>query len=197
MDKLLEELSSMQQIYGLIFSLSNKLQIIGDERLEKSNLTTKQFMMIVALLHIENEEVTVNNIAKKLGTSKQNTAILVKSLEKKGFLKSQTSLTDKRALNIELTELGKEETAVVSERFAYFLLDIFSKFELEELQILKKLISKLYYENIDNNELFELDESDKMLVEDQDEMSKRMYKDLAEYNRKIRKCDVDENSRGN
>jgi DNA-binding MarR family transcriptional regulator len=189
MEELLEKLASMQQIYGLIFSLSNRLQNIGDEKLEQSELTTKQFMTIVALLHLNPGETTIQNIAKKLGSSKQNTAIIIKNLEKKGFVQTKKSATDKRALNVELTDIGKEETAVVSEIFSYFLLDVFKDFDMGTLHQMKELISKLYYENTDVNTdtLFEMDKSNEILIDKQDEIGKEMLNKIYEYDNGIRK----------
>ena len=69
-EKELHDLFLMQQVYGTLFSLINKLQITGDKYL--NTLTSRQFMTIVAILHLHGEEATMNNIARKLGTSRQN-----------------------------------------------------------------------------------------------------------------------------
>ena len=83
-EKELHDLFLMQQVYGTLFSLTNKLQISGDSYFEK--LTSRQFMAIVAILHLPQEETTINNIARKLGTSKQNANRMISSLEKTGYV---------------------------------------------------------------------------------------------------------------
>jgi len=52
----------IQQIYITIFSLTNKLQIKGDGYYE--HLTSRQFMAIVVILHLPENETTLNNIAR-------------------------------------------------------------------------------------------------------------------------------------
>ncbi|MGO0807358.1 hypothetical protein ACTPEF_26285, partial [Clostridioides difficile] len=42
-----------------------------------------QYMTILSILHLPEEETTLNNIARKMGTSKQNINRLVANLEKK------------------------------------------------------------------------------------------------------------------
>ena len=82
-EKELYDLFLMQQVYGTLFSLINKLQITGDKYL--NTLTSRQFMTIVAILHLHGEEATMNNIARKLGTSRQNANRMISGLEKAGY----------------------------------------------------------------------------------------------------------------
>lgn len=78
--KELKDLFLMQQSYATLFSTLNKIQSRGDDYYE--SLTSRQFMTMVAILHLPEEETTFNNIAKKLGTSKQNINRLVSGIEK-------------------------------------------------------------------------------------------------------------------
>lgn len=78
---ILREIFLMQQTYATLFSLTNKLQIHGDEYLER--LTARQFMAMTAIGHLPENETTLNNIARKLGTSKQSAKQLITIIEKK------------------------------------------------------------------------------------------------------------------
>ena len=104
-EKELHDLFLMQQAYGTLFSLINKLQIAGDTYFD--GLTSRQFMTIVAILHLPEEETTINNIAQKLGTSKQNANRMVAGIEKLGYVTVVPSPKDKRATNVLLTDMGK------------------------------------------------------------------------------------------
>lgn len=42
-------------------------------------------MLIIAVLHLKEDETTLNNIASKLSTSKQNINTLVNGMVKKGY----------------------------------------------------------------------------------------------------------------
>lgn len=105
-EKELYDLHLIQQVYGTLFSLINKLQISGDQYL--GSLTSRQFMTITALLHLPEDEATINNIARKLGTSKQNANRMIASIEKQGYITTFPSEKDKRAINVRLTSTGKK-----------------------------------------------------------------------------------------
>jgi DNA-binding MarR family transcriptional regulator len=142
-DKELYLLHIMQQAFSSLFSVSNKLQIIGDHYCEP--LTSRQYMAMLAVLHLPKDETTLINVAKKLGTTKQNITQLVKSLEKKSFLFIRPSEKDKRAVNISLTEQGMEAVIKCGKEFGVnFMADIFKEFTKEEIETLWKLLIKLH-----------------------------------------------------
>jgi len=141
-EKELHDLFLMQQVYGTLFSLINKLQITGDKYL--NTLTSRQFMTIVAILHLHGEEATMNNIARKLGTSRQNANRMISGLEKAGYVNIVPSTTDKRASNVSLTKKGEEVTINASTKAVEFMADIFKEFQTSELENLWSLLKKLY-----------------------------------------------------
>lgn len=133
----------MQQAYSSIISVSNKLQITGDQYCEP--LTTRQYMTILAVLHLAKDETTLINIAKKLGTTKQNITQLVKSLKKKDFVSIIPSKKDKRSVNVCVTDLGMDVMIKCGKDAAIdFMADIFKDFTKEEIETLWKLLVKLY-----------------------------------------------------
>lgn len=141
-NKELHDLFLMQQAYGTLFSLINKLQIAGDTYFD--GLTSRQFMTIVAILHLTEEETTINNIARKLGTSKQNANRMVSSIEKLGYIEIIPSPKDKRATNVRFTDIGKQKIIECSQYAVDFMADIFKHFATEELETLWNLLRKLY-----------------------------------------------------
>lgn len=141
-EKELHDLFLMQQAYGTLFSLTNKLQIMGDTYFD--GLTSRQFMTIVAILHLAEEETTINNIARKLGTSKQNANRMVSGLEKLGYIKIIPSTKDKRATNVRFTDAGKQKIVESSQSATDFMADMFHNFSTEEVETLWHLLHKLY-----------------------------------------------------
>ncbi|PRX31749.1 DNA-binding MarR family transcriptional regulator [Orenia metallireducens] len=133
----------MQQSYSSLISVSNKLQITGNQYCEK--LTSRQYMAMLAVLHLPEDETTIVNIAKKLGTTKQNIAQIIKSLEKKDFIYVKTSEKDKRAVNVCLTDSGIDIMVKSGASISVdFMADIFKGFNKEEIETLWKLLKKLY-----------------------------------------------------
>jgi DNA-binding MarR family transcriptional regulator len=136
------ELFLMQQTYATLFSLANKLQVEGDKYFQ--SLTGRQFMAMVAIIHLPEEETTLNNIAAKLGTTKQSVKQLIEIIEKKGYVITLPSLKDKRAVNLKITESGKQVMLECNERGLHFFVDLFKNFTAGEMEILWGLLKKLY-----------------------------------------------------
>lgn len=149
----------IEQIYATIFSLTNKIQVQGDRHLEK--LTTRQFIAMVAIAHLKEDETTLNNIASKLGTTKQSVKQLVTIIEEKGYVITVPSPKDKRAVNVRITEAGKQVMCECGEKSAGFMANLSKNLSIEEMEILWLLLKKLYRfdgqeqdgfeENIDSN----------------------------------------------
>lgn len=149
----------MEQVYSSLISVSNKLQATGDKY--SVPLTSRQYMTALAILHLPEDETTFNNIAGKLGATKQNITQLVNSLCKKGFAEIVPSPKDKRAVNVHLTVSGiKTLTECGVSVSIDFMADTFKDFEQEELEILWKLLKKLY--RFDGVELDGLEENVKV-----------------------------------
>ena len=142
-EKEFEILHTMQQTYAALFLTSNKIQIAGDKYCEP--LTSRQYMVMLAILHIENGKRTFNNIAQKIGTTKQNTTQLIKVLEKKGYVDVEPSKYDKRSVNVNVTEQGYKVLSQCSETGGINLMaDLFKNFSDDEVKILWDLLKKLY-----------------------------------------------------
>ncbi|MDS0525254.1 MarR family transcriptional regulator [Clostridium sp. SHJSY1] len=139
----LELLHIMQQTFSSLFSVSNKIQVLGDQYCE--SLTSRQYMTMLAVLHLSEDERSFINIAKKLGTTKQNVTQLIKSLEKKKFVSVIPSIKDKRAVNVSLTDEGMEAVIQCGKDTGLkFVVDLFKEFSKEEIETLWKLLVKLY-----------------------------------------------------
>jgi DNA-binding MarR family transcriptional regulator len=142
-NKELRLLHLMQQVYSSLISVSNKLQTTGDKYCVP--LTSRQYMTVLAMLHLPEEETTIVNIANKLGVTKQNVTQLIKSLEKKGLVAIAPSKKDRRAVNVRLTDLGLETMVNCGSNMTVdFMADVFNGFGEKELETLWNLLIKLY-----------------------------------------------------
>ena len=145
----------IQQIYATLFSLTNKLQIKGDEFCEE--ITSRQFMSLVAIIHLPENETTLNNIARKLGTTKQSVKQMITILENKGFVLTVPSEYDKRAVNVRITESGAKAMTVCAEKSMCFFATLSRDFSIEEMEILWTLLKKLYRFDGEEQDGFEED----------------------------------------
>jgi DNA-binding MarR family transcriptional regulator len=149
-EKELDILDDMHQTYSLLFIALNKIQVEADSHLE--NLTLRQLMLLIAIAHLDPQEATIVNIASTLGTSKQNVNRLVSYMVNAGHLSSESSQTDKRSVNIRITEKGlsvMQKNTINSNR--YFL-NLFKNFTKEEISTFRKILSKLTnYDHVSQN----------------------------------------------
>ncbi|MFS0782939.1 MarR family winged helix-turn-helix transcriptional regulator [Bacillus sp. 1P06AnD] len=170
------ELFLMQQTYATLFSLANKIQVKSDKYLEP--LTSRQYMVMVAIAHLPEDETTLNNIARKLGTTKQSTKQLITIIEKKGYVHIVPSRKDKRAINVKITNNGKKVLLVVAEKGIFLLEDLFKKFSTEELETMWELLKKLYSFDDEVHDGFE-EEGNLNMDEDTDELQMNIMKEFG------------------
>lgn len=136
------EMFLWQQTYATLFSLSNKLQVYGDKYI--GDLTSRQLMTMIAIAHLPKDQASLNGIARKLGTTKQNVKQLITALEKKGYVNIMSSERDKRACNIVITESGQTVFLECFTRGMSFFSDIFKDFTEDELENFWGYLKKLY-----------------------------------------------------
>lgn len=170
-----QELFLMEQTYATLFSVSNKIQVQGDRYLAK--LTSRQNMAMIAIAHLKEEEATINNVARKLGATKQSTKQLITILEEKGYLVSCPSPVDKRAVNLKITETGKQAMLECMEKGIYFFTELFRGFSGEELENLWGMLKKLYCFDGEEQDGFE-EESELDLAPDQYEVQERVLQEF-------------------
>jgi DNA-binding MarR family transcriptional regulator len=149
----INNLDDMQQIYSLLFIILSKLQADFDSKLE--GLTSRQLMLMIAIAHLNPNEASIINISKILGTSKQNVNRLVASMINNGFLKSNPNTSDKRSVNIGITETGMELIQKNTLKANQYLQYIFHDFDCDEIKILRKMLERLADYDGSHDEHFE------------------------------------------
>lgn len=104
---IIEELNMTQRekqqyIFGSIFLLANKLQLLGDKVTQE--LTLKQWFLLNIMQQMDNKTPNYSDIAKAVGTSRQNVSKMISVLHKKGMVELHPSKTDKRAIYVTLSK---------------------------------------------------------------------------------------------
>ncbi len=163
------EIFLMQQTYATLFSLANKIQVKADKCL--GSMTSRQMMAMVAIAHLQEDQTTLNNIARKLGTTKQSVKQIITIMERKGYVVTVPSQQDKRAVNVKVTEYGKKVSLEVSEKGIYFFADVFKAFKPEEMETLWGLLKKMYRFDGEGQDGFE-EEGNMDIEVDQEEQTR-------------------------
>ena len=155
------ELFLMQQAYSVLTALTIKLD--KQNKHDFKELSSRQYFVIVSILHLPRGKTSLTDIAKMLGTSKQSINKLLVGLKKKGYVNVKENEADKRRQSIDITDAGIKAMLTHAEQRIPLLKKFFSEFAEEDLSVLLRLLSKLYmfdgveYNNIEKetNEMLE------------------------------------------
>jgi DNA-binding MarR family transcriptional regulator len=143
-DKRIMDISEKRKlIFGSIFLLANRLQVMGDQYLEKEGMTTKQWFMTAMISQFGKNPPTLSEVAELMGSSRQNVKQLALKLEEKEFLKIEKDLHDARALRLKLTDKSQAFWDKRQEQDEQFIKDIFEGLGEEEIDMMLKSFKKL------------------------------------------------------
>jgi len=136
----MNELEQKAYIFGTIFTLSNQLQVLGDEF--DKNITIKQWLFILGVSQF-NEPPTISEVANFIGYSRQNAKRIAAALQQRGFVEIVKDSNDARALRIGLTPKCREYFEKRDKREIEFLEKIFTGFDAELTHSLYKGLIRL------------------------------------------------------
>lgn len=132
----------MSQTYATLFSVMNKIKSLGDKSI--GELTSRQLMVFIAILHLPEEEATLKCVASKLGATKQSTAQVIESLKKRGLLETVPSKLDGRAVNIKILDKARPVFEDSNKKGWKFFDKLFHEFTTNELEVFWTMLKKLY-----------------------------------------------------
>lgn len=142
----MDDMKEKAFIFGSIFTLSNKLQVLGD-KFDKS-LTVKQWLLLAGIHKSGRDNPKISEVAGIIGNSRQNVKKMALILEKAGFLTIENDSYDARAQRIRLTPKCLDYLLEREKRESDFLEQLFESFNSIELKGLSNGISRLE-KNID------------------------------------------------
>lgn len=123
---------NQQYIFGYIFLLANKLQMLGDQLTEE--ITLKQWFLLNMIRNMENRFPNFNDIAEVMGTTRQNVSKTISVLEKKGMVNLHPSPRDQRSIYVELTQKSLKYFHDKEDIGNLFLDRIFSGIDEKEIE---------------------------------------------------------------
>ena len=130
-------------IFGSLFLLANKLQVIGDQFLGEDDMTTKQWFLTVLISQFEDGAPTLSEVAELMGSSRQNVKQLALKLQEKDFLRIEKDENDARATKLKLTEKSRAFWDKRQDKDNEFIRDLFRAFNENEIDILFNSFNKL------------------------------------------------------
>jgi DNA-binding MarR family transcriptional regulator len=130
-------------IFGSIFLIANRLQVLGDKYLGVDGITTKQWFLNVMISQFGDNPPTLSEVAELMGNSRQNVKQLALKLEEKGFLNIRKDDEDARALRLKLTDKGREFWAKRRKQDTEYVAEIFKDLSEEEILNMFKGFEKI------------------------------------------------------
>lgn len=134
-------LKEQAYIFGSIFTLSNKLQSLGDKFDE--NLTVKQWLLLAGIFNSGSDSPTISEVADIIENSRQNVKKMVLILEREGYVKVKKDPKDARIQRISLTEKCRNYLKNREKSEEEFLAKLFNGFGQDEIKAMVNSISKL------------------------------------------------------
>lgn len=140
-----DKISAEAYVYEMIFTLSNRMQCVGDRR--DDAVTTIQGFLVANLTLFEDYQLNLGEMAQMLGTSRQNVKKTSDLLVKKGYVDLKKDSEDGRNIRIALTDKGREYYQIREAQEAAYLEKLFEG--LDEDQVIQmKNGFKVLLENI-------------------------------------------------
>jgi DNA-binding MarR family transcriptional regulator len=139
----MDVIDKQKYIFGSLFLIANKLQVLGDQYLGRDGVTTKQWLLTVMISQFYDNPPILSKVAELMGSSRQNVKQLALKLEKKEMLNIHKDEQDARALRLKLTEKSKMFWEKRQEQDEQYVENLFENFSEEEIDIFFKGIGKL------------------------------------------------------
>lgn len=136
-------LDKQKFIFGSLFLIANKLQVVGDQYLGKDDMTVKQWFLTVMISQFRDAPPTLSEIAELMGSSRQNVKQLALKLEKKDFLRIEKDPKDARALRLKLTEKSNLYWGKRENEDNKFIVELFKEFSEDEINVMYRGFNKL------------------------------------------------------
>jgi MarR family 2-MHQ and catechol resistance regulon transcriptional repressor len=108
---------------------------------EKFDLTIHQFGVLELLFHRGSS--TIGAITKLILSTPGNITVVIKNLEKKGYIELSQDKKDKRIKVVSITKIGRELIESLFPQHIENMREIFSGISLEEIEILAIMLRKL------------------------------------------------------
>ena len=138
----LKNIDEKYAIYGMLFSLSNRIQTIGDKSFEDSKITMKQHFLMIGLSIFEGPP-TLREMGELIGCSYQNVKRMAEHLQRETYLNIVQDKNDKRKLLLVSTGRIEKLAESTTEMTVSFLDKLYKDIGKEELETTLATLKKM------------------------------------------------------
>lgn len=132
------------ELFGALFVLMEQITLAVEHRLEPFGLTSRQWLLLGVLDRaFAGRAPTISEATAVFGTSRQNVKQVALQLERKGWLRLERDLTDRRMLRLALTDrLSVFRDPQVQADQAAFILTVFGGLSSNERRRLLSMVTR-------------------------------------------------------
>jgi len=130
-------------LFGALFIVANRLQVLGDRLLEENKLTMKQWLLAVAVEKLFDHDPSVSETASIIGSSRQNVKQLALKLEKRGFMIILEDPLDKRIQRLKVDQSFHDYWSLREDKDEIFLDQVFENIDHEKLKTTVEVLFQL------------------------------------------------------
>ena len=127
----------------LCMHVHGKLLESRNNMLRAQGVNETLFMALMILDTKDSHSIQPSDLSAALGSSRTNATRIADELEKNGWIERKESHNDRRCLHLHLTEKGSEFLSGLLPPQHKALIDIWSSLDIDEKQLLDKLMRKL------------------------------------------------------
>jgi len=132
-----------KDLFGMIFMLAQRWQVIGDLELKNSGITTKQWFLLVTLHALFDSPPNLNDLALSMGSTRQNVKQLAINLEKRGFIEIYQDEHDRRVQRFKLTPKNQSFWDARQENDKRFMASLFEDLPSNDIATTRQTIMAL------------------------------------------------------
>ena len=136
----LQNVTEEYGIYGMLFSLSNRIQTIGDRNFK--DITLKQQFLMIALEMFE-QPPTLKEMGELIGCSYQNVKRMAEHLKKERYIDILQDKSDRRKLLLVSTGKIEKMAEESREATAKFMENLYREIPREDLELTLKTLKKM------------------------------------------------------
>ncbi len=137
-------MKTLHKINILMLEVLNDIVKLEELFLKKNKFKDISIKELRTLEAINNSTIkNMGNIAKKLGITLGTLTVSITNLEKKGYVRREKSLKDRRIVNIKLTEKSKIMMKIHRKFREEIMIDVLINLTNQEKEILSKSLNSL------------------------------------------------------
>lgn len=119
---------------------SRLLEIKVNEELHRYGLTPTQYNILDVLYRVEG--ITINDLKSQIFATSGNLTVILKNLEKKGYITRRPDSMDKRKSMLSITKQGIDKLEQVMPEYERFVSQLFQQLTQEENEQLIHIMKK-------------------------------------------------------